>query len=234
MEFFQSANQREFDLPWNNAYRLSPYEREAVAHSIQQFHLGEGSEGRHFLRAGRTLRDPYFVPALYCFIQQEQRHSACLGRFMEQQGIPHLRRHWVDQIFRGVRKLAGLRTMVTVLVTAEIIAVPYYRALRQATASPLLRALCTEILREEATHLEFQADTLHRLGCPPAFRQLHRAMLRAACALVWREHRSVFAAAHYNWAQFWHEAEQELEAFHHCIAHVPPVMPQLADALRRG
>ncbi len=51
-----------------------------------------------------------------------------------------------------------------VLATAEVLAIPYYTALRDATGSPLLRSICCRILTEEAQHLRFQAFTFWRLG----------------------------------------------------------------------
>lgn len=237
MCFFQEANEVPLEVPWGEGYQLTPHEREAVAGSMQQFQLGEGSEGNHFLRCGRELRDPYFVPALAMFIRQEQRHSACLATFMEAQGIPRLQEHWVDQVFRRVRRLAGLRLMVSVLVAAEIIAVPYYRALRLATASPTLRTLCGEILREEANHLEFQADTIRRLGCSRWQAVLHRWFLWVTCGIVWREHKSVFTAAHYTWRQFWEESLQEWGGFQHMVENGGALFPTIVflpeDALPR-
>ena len=151
-------------MPWDDAYRLTREERDAVASSIQQFQLGEGSGGNAFVeRARRFADDTQFIPTLRLFIQEEQRHSASLGRFLDMHGIPWLKKHWLDQVFRRLRRMAALELIVTVLVTAEIIAVPYYRALHNATQSPLLRALCGQILRDEAAHLEYQAETLARL-----------------------------------------------------------------------
>src|SRR5215212_8244718 len=117
-------------MPWASPYRLTSEEIAAVASSIQQFELGEGSEGHGFLRRARAATgDPHFVATLELFIKEEQRHSASLGRFLDLHGVPHLKKHWLDQIFRRIRRLAGFELIVTVLVTAEIIAVPYYRAL---------------------------------------------------------------------------------------------------------
>jgi hypothetical protein len=137
---------------------------------------------------------------------------------MELEGIPRLRRHWVDQTFRGMRKLAGLEVTVTVLSTAEIIAVPYYRALRNATGSPLLRALCERILLDEAAHLRFQAWNLARLreSGAPAWRgprwRAHECLLAATSLVVWREHGPVFRAAGYRYDQFASEARGEFRA----------------------
>ena len=57
-----------------------------------------------------------------------------------------------------------------VLATAEVLAIPYYTALRDATGSPLLRSICDRILAEETEHLRFQAFTFGRLAS-------HRAAL---------------------------------------------------------
>src|SRR5271155_2115260 len=194
-----------FDLPWDHCYKLSGIEREAIEHSIQQFQLGEGSHGRRLLKRGLSYsvraRDPYFGRALHLFIKEEQRHSAHLLRFMEQQGIPAVSKHWVDSVFRHLRGLAGLELSLRVLVTAEIIAVPYYRALGRATNSPLLRTLCARILADESAHLRFQASMLRRVASnrfrllAPAVSAMHRLFLITTVCIVWREHRSVFEAA---------------------------------------
>jgi hypothetical protein len=127
-------------------------------------------------------------------------------------------------VFRKLRKLAGLELCLTVLVTAECIAVPYYRALRDATGSRLLRAICTEILREEAAHLEYQADNLLALfrSRPPWRRPLvhalHAVLLTVTCGVVWQQHSRVFRAANYGWLRFWAEAALELSCIDRRIA----------------
>lgn len=208
------------EFPWGHEYLLSERERDLIASSIQEFQLGESSEGRSFVRRGeqhaRRSGDNWFVPALRMFIAEEQRHSSWLGRFMDREGIRRLSAHWVDDVFRWLRNLAGLELSVTVLVTAECIAVPYYRALHDATASPLLRAICRRILREEAAHLDYQASTLAALGAGRSNwlvslrYALHAALLTGTTAIVWHDHGPVFRAANYTWLRVWTEAFLEL------------------------
>ena len=157
---------------------------------------------------GRKVNDPLFAGALDLFIKEEQQHSRYLAAFMESQGIPLLQRHWVDSVFRRVRGLAGLELSLTVLVTAEIIAVPYYRALRAATGSPILKMICTRILEDEANHLKYQASMLARVAStrPLALRRalckLHQLFLRGTILVVWKGHCEVFEAAGYNFRRF--------------------------------
>ena len=207
------------ELPWPDSYRLTHAERRAIAPSIAQFQLGEGAQGRRLQERGRRyaekVGDALFSQALALFVKEEQRHSADLGRFMDLQGIPRLSKHWIDSFFRRLRVLAGLELSLRVLVTAEIIAVPYYRALGDATASELLSALSDRILRDEAGHLKFQASMLARIraGHLPALSRLiwrlHLLFLVCTCFVVWRDHGEVFRAAGYRFGEFVLEALYE-------------------------
>jgi hypothetical protein len=208
------------------ALQLTYDERRVITASIQQFQLGEGSRGRRLLergkKFGRRTHDPLLAGALDLFIKEEQQHSQYLAAFMESQAIPLLRRHWVDCIFRVLRGLAGLELSLTVLVTAEIIAVPYYRALRNATGSPILKMICTRILEDEANHLKYQASMLARVGAsrPATLRRLvsemHRLFLVGTILVVWRDHGSVFEAAGYDFRRFKEETLLEFSGW--CIA----------------
>src|SRR5258708_6928606 len=127
---------------------------------------------------------------------------------MQSQNIPLISHHWADTIFRKLRGLAGLELSLTILVTAEIIAVPYYRALREATGSLTLRNICTRILEDEAAHLRFQASMLARVASGRnrawwrVISELHRAFLLGTIAIVWAGHRSVFERAGVGFRQF--------------------------------
>jgi hypothetical protein len=217
--YFLANGLDERELPWPDSYRLTDAERRAISLSIAQFQLGEGAQGRRLQERGRKyaekVGDALFSQALALFVKEEQRHSADLGRFMDAQGIPRLSKHWIDSLFRRLRVLAGLEMSLRVLVTAEIIAVPYYRALGDATASELLGALSDRILQDEAGHLKFQASMLARIraGRLPALSRLiwrlHRLFLVCTCFVVWRDHGEVFRAAGYHFDEFVLEAFYE-------------------------
>jgi len=204
-DYFAANRLKADEVPWGDAYRLTPSERQAIQKSVQQLQLGEGAEGRRLLAGGhayaRAAGDPLIPEALTLFIREEQRHSAQLLKFMRLQGIPAVKKHWVDSVFRWVRVLAGLEVELRVLVTAEVIAVPYYRALGCATRSALLRSISERILRDEAEHLRFQTSMLSRLEAARVqlLRRLiwraHQWFLVGTCCVVWIEHRSVFKSA---------------------------------------
>lgn len=211
------SNRNHFDhIDWNENRSLTPAERKAITASLSQFQRGEHSEGKHFIQFAGSLNDESYTSTIKVFIKEEQDHAMVLGRFMEMQGMEKLRHHWLDAIFRRLRILAGLEGTVTVLLTAEIIAMVYYKALNKATRSELLQQLCTQILVDEEMHLRFQSYTLQQVysrksrlsvGCS---RFLHKVLMAGTIVMVWATHYKVVKAGGYtlfsfareNWFEF--------------------------------
>ncbi len=200
------------DVPWAEAPLITPGERDAIAASIAEFQLGESSEGRHLsLYAtlySRSTGDSEYAPAVGLFIAEEWRHARDLGRFMDLAGIPRKRRTFADRVFRSLRRLARLELAVSVLLTAEIIAQVYYRALRDATRSRALRVLCTQILRDERAHVQFQAERLailryRRSSMALVMRELlHRALMAGTILVVWHNHARALKQGGYTFRRF--------------------------------
>ena len=198
-------------FPWNDSCPLSAAERRIVARSIQQFQLGEWARGRGLLRRASShpflAADSWFVPALELFIAEEQGHSNILGRVLDRERIPRLLSHWLDGIFRRLRKLAGLEVWAMVLVTAEVLAIPFYQALRDATRSRLLRSIRARILCNEAAHLHYQALTLSlargpREGVRAIWYRCYSILFNGTALLLWLQHRRVFRAAGRDFRRF--------------------------------
>ncbi len=220
--FYQNAPEPIF--PWGDGVRLSGAEKRAVIPSIQQFQLGESASGARMLqraqRFSRETGDLGLIAALRLFVREEQRHSKILARFLQIENAHCLRKQWVHSAFRWLRGLAGLELCLKILVTAELLARPYYAALRDATGSPLLRSICQRIFEEEAAHLRFQAFALsrfqhqHRRLMQALIKRLHAVLLASTAALVWVEHQAVFRAAGRTFRQFWDETWQEFDALY--------------------
>lgn len=219
--WFEINRARRLNLDQYPAYCLSRDEVALISSSIQQFERGENARGRSFRIRGRLYaiknKDPIYPQALHLFIEEEQRHSLYLRQFMERQGIPRQEEIWVDNVFRKLRKLAGLDCMIIVLVSAEIIAMSYYRALHGATRSPQLRAICARILRDEVAHLQFQGATLAKLrrntNVPQRFllEFSHAILLYVTALVVWHHHAKVFRAAHISFRRFFHKARRDFK-----------------------
>ncbi len=213
-----------------------------VARSLQQFQLGEFARGRGLVRRAAAHRvlaaDAGWLPSLQLFIAEEQEHSRILGRYLDREGIPRLKAHWLDVIFRRLRKLAGLEVCAAVLVTAETLAIPFYQALRDATRSPLLRAICVRILCDEAEHLKFQALTLGLIRRPlgkraRAVRSLgHAVLFQGTAVLLWQQYRGVFQAAGWNFHRFWNEACREFALLQQQVHQISAEYPHQSDGDR--
>jgi len=216
---FQNSLANPPAIPWESPLLASPAQIVTVATSIQEFQLGEQSEGRHLIRVAeeyaRRSGDRAYVRALRLFIREEQGHAALLGRFMDQTGIPRIRHNWVDAVFRRLRRLAGLEMSICVLLTAEVIAKIYYRALLLATDAAALREICRRILEDETHHVRFQSERLAilRKKRPPwasgAVVFLQRMLFAGASLVVWGHHRPVLRGAGLTFRGFWKEAQDE-------------------------
>src|SRR6266404_3413702 len=206
------GNKNHFsDIDWQTEDHLSEYEKKMITSSIQQFQKGENSEGKHFFAFAKTFPDPLYLECIRLFIAEEQTHASVLGRFMEKQGIRKISKHWVDGCFRWLRKFSGLENSVIVLVTAEIIAKVYYKALMNCTSSLLLQKICVQILKDEDQHIIFQCYALSYFHSKKNFvrkfftRSFHFVLMLVTILIVWVYHRKVLVTGNYNCRKFFSE-----------------------------
>jgi hypothetical protein len=211
LEYFQWNSEEPDTFPWQARETLSPLERMRIAKSIATFQLGENSEGSALLKFARDYGDRAGIAILPLvtafFVQEERKHSELLARFMEKHGIPPRASDWTDAVFRRLRRPFGFEVSVSVLITAELIALVYYRALREATSSRLLRALCNKILDDEKAHVEYESSLIRfaqeRGGfATRVWRLGQRFLFAVTVAIVYREHGAVLRAGGYPWAKF--------------------------------
>jgi hypothetical protein len=203
------CNQNHFDhLEWTNEAKLTDDEKSTITASIQQFQRGEYSEGKHFLQFAKNLNDESYIDTVRIFIKEEQDHAAVLGQFMDIQGIDKIKKDWLDNSFRWLRKLAGLEGTVTVLLTAEIISMIYYKALERSTGSALLQQICKQILVDEEMHLRFQSYTLRVLYEQKSLplllfsRAVHATLMAGTIIMVWLFHKKVLKTGGYHFFSF--------------------------------
>jgi hypothetical protein len=202
-------NKHHFNhIDWYDDHSLTTEERSIISGSIRQFQRGEYSEGKHFIEFSKRMGDPSYEQAISLFIREEQDHSAVLANFMSIHGIPELKKHWLDDVFRSLRKLAGLEGIITVLLTAEMISMVYYKALAKVTQSKLLKAVCKQVLKDEVMHLRFQSQSLQLLYARKTWmavafsRLLHRVLMTGTIITVWCCHRRVFRSGNFNLFSF--------------------------------
>ncbi len=196
---------------------------DAIAPSLQAWQLGETSDGRHLraaaARYAKRVGDPDYPPAVDLFIREEQRHGELLGQFLDLAGVGRVTANWGDRLFRAARySVTDMEVWTTPVVMVETLALVYYNAIRRATGSAVLHAICAQILADEVPHLRFQCERLALL-----FRRRTRFALRltmlgqrlcfsAVVALVWVGHQRAFRAGGYDWRRYWRASWARMNA----------------------
>jgi hypothetical protein len=239
-EYFHS-NQSHFDhirISDNDLFCIA--EQKRFASSLQQFQRGEHSEGKHLLQFAKQYGDPCYTAAIKLFIKEEQDHAMILGKFLDKHSIPRIKDHWVDGVFRMLRKLAGIENTISILLVAEIISKVYYKALFNATSSQLLKDICLQILRDEEKHLHFQCCMLNRLQSKHTkagnfLRQQYvHLILTGTIAVVWNYHQTVLRAGGFTFLSFYKANQTIFKSLLHMIKgqkEIPPALVTIKDEL---
>ncbi len=211
-EYFERHTGHFNHIDFDAADELTLDELRLIKTSIRQFQRGEHSEGKHLMQYAKEQTaftgDDSYERAIYWFIREEQRHAMVLGKFMEVHGIRKLTNDPVDNVFRAMRRYLGFEQSITTLLTAEIIALVYYRGLHRATHSKLLQAICTQILLDEELHINFQCETLKDItaGRSPIVGLMARAwqrfLLLGTVVVVYSQHRRVLKAGGFGFRSF--------------------------------
>ncbi len=147
----------EGDPEWGLGATLHP----SVWAGVQRFQVGEDGDGANLSRKADQAGDPDYADAVRLFIAEEQNHARLLARLLAAGGVPKLAGHWSDTVFVRLRRLMGLRTELLVLMIAEVVALRYYRALRDGIDDPLATDVAARILADEERHVPFHCERLH-------------------------------------------------------------------------
>lgn len=236
-DYFQRNRNHFAQINFNGVAELSASERELIASSIQQFQRAESSEGLHLLKIAKAYHADYFE-AIQLFVKEEQKHAGVLARFLKQERIPLIAGHWTDSAFRKLRKLLSIENTITVLLTAEIVAAAYYRALHNATHSVTLQGICNQVVEDEEMHINFQAYTLRNFYFknPWLKRQLytvyHYVLMCVAAIVAWACHAHIFKHGNYTFISYTRFIKTEFTRSRNMITGVNAIkIRQAADAL---
>ncbi|MFE4965470.1 ferritin-like domain-containing protein [Streptomyces sp. NPDC056660] len=164
------------DPDWGRGATLHP----AVWAGIQRFQVGEDGDGANLVSKADQAGDTDYGQAVRLFVAEEQNHARLLARLLAAGGVPTLTGHWSDTVFVRLRRLMGLRMELLVLMIAEVVALRYYRVLRDGTDDALTAEVAGRILSDEERHVPFHCERLHA-----SLAELPHAVRRPVMA-VWR------------------------------------------------
>ncbi|MFE9390937.1 ferritin-like domain-containing protein [Streptomyces sp. NPDC006784] len=171
-----ARRQAQGDPDWEQGATLPS----AVWAGIQRFQVGEDGDGANLIDKADQAGDPDYGQAVRLFVAEEQNHARLLARLLTAGGRATLPGHWSDAAFVRLRRLMGLRTELLMLMIAEVVALRYYRALRDGTDDSLTSDVAGRILADEQRHVPFHCERLHA-----SLAELPRALRRPTMAL-WR------------------------------------------------
>lgn len=205
-DYFSRNNEHRLNIDFSQEDHLNEKEISLILPSIREFQKGEGSDGRYLLEAAGQFADKEglqeYTEAMRWFVKEENWHSAYLRKFMDFYHIKVKEKSLFDKVFRRLRKLGGIKCEVTVLVTAEMIALTYYDALAESTASPALKSICAQMLHDEIPHIMFQSYTLSHFKNSLTDKMLRIMLMEITLLFVWGAFHDVYRAGGYGFKRY--------------------------------
>ncbi|MEU4212430.1 ferritin-like domain-containing protein [Streptomyces sp. NPDC026206] len=133
---------------------------EAVWRSLQRFQAGEDGDGANLISKADAAGDDDYAEAVRLFVAEEQNHARLLALLLAAGGRTTIDTCWSDRAFVRLRRLLGLRMELLTLMVAELVAVRYYRAVRDGSDDPLVSEVAARILADEERHIPFHCRRL--------------------------------------------------------------------------
>lgn len=206
ISYFENNDTKRLKIDFSEGNILSEKMKQLVFPSIRAFQKGEGSDGKFLMQTVEHYVDTggpaAYKRAMQLLVREENRHSAYLKAYMDYYGIEIAKKSALDTIFRKVRHLGGLKCEVTVLVTAEMIALTYYDALSKCTDSKALKQICQQMLDDELPHIIFQSYTLGRLKPNRVDILLRVLIMNLTLLFVWGAFHKVYQTGGYCFVRF--------------------------------
>lgn len=206
VSYFEKNYTERLQIDFSQEKMLSEEERDLIFPSVRAFQKGEGSDGVHLLKTVDIFvkkgGEPEYREAMVWFVREENQHSQYLKKYMDFYQEKGLKRSFLDDAFRRLRKLMGLKCEITVLVTAEMIALTYYDALANCTDSPVLKSICHQMLHDELPHIMFQSYTLSHFQNRLPDKLLRILLMKGTLLFVWGAFHTVYQAGGYDFHRF--------------------------------
>ena len=164
MHFRENLTKQRID--WNVKPEITEQEKANILYSLKAWQLGETSDGAHLLAASARyatrIGNAEYTDAIKLFIKEEQKHGNNLGKYIGLIGEQPVKKDWGDTLFRKIRYLNTSMELWTIaVIIVESAAQIFYRALHDATDCKLLKAICSDILIDEAHHIKFQNERMY-------------------------------------------------------------------------
>jgi len=215
-------NLQEKRINWNQPASLTNGELTNVLRSLQAWQLGETSEGKDLINASKRyatkIDDAFYVKAIELFIKEEQKHGNNLGLYLDMLGQPRIKKDLGDSLFRKIRHLnTSMEWWTLAVITVESAAQIFYQSLKDATKSELLKEICTDILIDEAPHIQFQMERFRTIFqhktvlTRTASFHFYKFFYFSTTLVVWMAHKKLFRAGNNSFKKYWRKMGMKFE-----------------------
>lgn len=209
-------------INWSLQPKLTDKEKQTILKSLQAWQLGETSDGKHLIAASaiyaQTFHDPEFLTAIQLFIKEEQKHGESLGIYLDRLKIPRIKYNWGDSLFRAIRYFnTNMEIWTLTVITVESTAQLYYQSLKNATGCKLLNQICSDILTDEAYHINFQFERLSMITRNHSTLSrwiryiIYSLFYYTTITVVYAAHRKVFRAGGNNYNRYFRKMKLKFE-----------------------
>lgn len=206
ISYFKNNDTKRLKIDFSEEDTLPEKVKRLIFPSIRAFQKGEGSGGTFLMRTVERYVETggpvEYRQAMQLFIKEENWHSAYLKAYMDHYGVPAAKKSVLDTVFRKIRHFGGLKCEVTILVTAEMIALTYYNALSKCTDSKALKRICRQMLDDELPHVMFQSYTLSRFNPSRWDVFLRSLIMNITLLFVWGACHKVYRIGDYRFSSF--------------------------------
>lgn len=210
--YFQENLKKE-RIDWSKSPQITEERKKQILYSLKAWQKGETSDGRHLRRAAskysKRFNEPEYAKAIDLFIKEEQKHGENLGRYIDALGEKRVKFDLGDYAFRSVRYfLTNMELWTITVIIVESAAQIFYQALKNAAECKLMDDICTDILIDEAAHIDFQAERLYTIyNNRSTTRKMvsyygYRVLFEVVILAIWMGHKKAFKAGGYDHSRF--------------------------------
>lgn len=209
-----STNIKIQRIDWQLQPSLNSKEKRIILSALKAWQLGETSDGSHLLKASKKysekISDRLYLKAVELFIKEEQKHGNNLGQYLDIIGEKRLKKNWADTLFRKFRYFnSSMELWTLAVITVESAAQIFYQSLKDATGCKLLKQICTDILIDEAFHIDFQLQRFIIINehknefAKTLCYYLYACFYFSTIILIWFAYKKCFKAGGNDFNSYW-------------------------------
>lgn len=210
--YFQENLKKE-RVDWSKQPQLTEEKKKAMLYSLKAWQKGETSDGKHLRKAAakysKKFNDPEYAKAIDLFIKEEQKHGENLGKYIDAIGEKRVKFDLGDYAFRSVRYfLTNMEVWTITVIIVESAAQIFYQALKDGFQCELMNDICTDILIDEAAHIDFQAERLFTIyNSKSASKKMisyyaYRILFEVVIVAIWLGHKKALKAGGYDHSRY--------------------------------